>query len=124
MSVLQVLGALEPARLRLDARTLLQELGRPTLARLPGEGDAAPRAVAVIQHGDEHTGIDALLAVLRTPPPLPYDLHVLFGNVEAALAPPAPGVSDPLAALDQAGALRSLWRLTLALSDDGREGRK
>lgn len=37
---------------------------------------------------------------------------------EAALAPPAPGVSDPLAALDQADALRSLWRLTLALSDE------
>jgi len=35
---------------------------------------------------------------------------------EAALEPPAPGVPDPLAALPQAGALRALWRLTLALS--------
>jgi exoribonuclease-2 len=35
---------------------------------------------------------------------------------EAALEPPAPGAPDPLAALPQAGALRALWRLTLALS--------
>jgi hypothetical protein len=88
VSGLQVLDSLEPALLRLDARELLQELARPTLARLPGTGSAAPRAVVVLQHGDEHTGIDALLEVLRTHPPLPFDLHVLFGNVTAALAPP------------------------------------
>jgi exoribonuclease-2 len=35
---------------------------------------------------------------------------------EAALEPPAPGAADPLADLAQAGALRVLWRLTLALS--------
>jgi exoribonuclease-2 len=35
---------------------------------------------------------------------------------EAALEPPAPGAPDTLAALPQAGALRALWRLTLALS--------
>jgi len=37
---------------------------------------------------------------------------------EAALATPAPGASDPLAGLEQADALRCLWRLTLALSDE------
>jgi exoribonuclease-2 len=36
---------------------------------------------------------------------------------EAALEPPAAGVPDPLASLEQADALRALWRLTLALSD-------
>jgi exoribonuclease-2 len=35
---------------------------------------------------------------------------------EAALAAPAEGATDPLAALAQADALRALWRLTLALS--------
>ncbi|MEI7447383.1 MAG: RNB domain-containing ribonuclease, partial [Burkholderiales bacterium] len=35
---------------------------------------------------------------------------------EAALDEPAPGADDPLAVLPQAAALRSLWRLTLALS--------
>ncbi len=37
---------------------------------------------------------------------------------EAALEPPPPGAPDPLAALPQAGALRVLWRLTLALSGE------
>jgi exoribonuclease-2 len=36
---------------------------------------------------------------------------------EAALEPTAAGQPDPLAPLEQAGALRALWRLTLALSD-------
>jgi exoribonuclease-2 len=36
---------------------------------------------------------------------------------EEALAEPAPGAADPLAALPQAGALRVLWRLTLGLSE-------
>jgi len=35
---------------------------------------------------------------------------------EAALAPPATGEPDPLGALEQAGALRALWRLTRALA--------
>jgi exoribonuclease-2 len=37
---------------------------------------------------------------------------------EAALAVPAAGQPDPLAGLPQADALRALWRLTLALSDE------
>jgi exoribonuclease-2 len=37
---------------------------------------------------------------------------------EEALAGPAPGAPDPLAGLPQAAALRALWRLTLALSDE------
>ncbi|MFM1989057.1 MAG: hypothetical protein RJA99_2014 [Pseudomonadota bacterium] len=37
---------------------------------------------------------------------------------EDALAEPAPGAPDPLAGLQQAAALRALWRLTLALSDE------
>ena len=37
---------------------------------------------------------------------------------EATLREPAPDAPDPLAALPQAAALRALWRLTLALSDE------
>lgn len=92
MSGLRLLDPLPPELLRSDAPTLLATLGGPTLARVPGTGtpahSARPRGVAVLQHGDERTGLDALLTVLRDDPPLPYDLHVLFGNVEAALAPP------------------------------------
>jgi succinylglutamate desuccinylase len=88
VSVLRLLDPIGPELLRLDSWTLLNQLGGPTLARLPGTGDARPRAIVVLQHGDEHSGLDALLEVLRGHPPLPYDLHLLFGNVEAALAPP------------------------------------
>lgn len=87
MSVLAHLE-LEPDLLRLDTWQLLQRLGGPTMGVLRGSGRARPRAVVVLQHGDEHTGLDALLRVLRDHAPLPYDLHVLFGNVGAALAPP------------------------------------
>ncbi|MEY3072367.1 MAG: hypothetical protein RLZZ353_563 [Actinomycetota bacterium] len=88
---LQVLDPVDPDLLELDAWTLLGRLGRPTLLRVPAvDPDPAwrPRAVVVLQHGDEHTGLDALLRVLREDPPRPYDLHVLVGNVTAALAPP------------------------------------
>jgi hypothetical protein len=85
---LRLIDPLGPELLRMSPRRLLEELGAPTLARLPGVGHGRPRAVAVLQHGDERTGLEALLTVLHDHPPLPYDLHVLFGNVRAALAPP------------------------------------
>jgi hypothetical protein len=88
VSALRILDPIGPELLRLDARALLNELGGPTLARRPGEGTARPRGVVVLQHGDERTGLDALLHVLRDQPALPYDLHILIGNVEAALAGP------------------------------------
>jgi succinylglutamate desuccinylase len=88
VSVLRLIDPIGPDLLRLDSWALLNELGGPTLARLPGTDGARPRAIVVLQHGDEHTGLDALLQVLREHRPLPYDLHLLFGNVEAALAPP------------------------------------
>jgi len=88
VSGLRLIDPFGPELLRLDAHALLVELGGPTLARIPGEGTERPRAVVVLQHGDERTGLDALLAVLRDHPPLPYDLHLLFGNVAAALAGP------------------------------------
>jgi len=88
VSVLRLIDPIGPELLRLDAWSLLETLGGPTLARLPGAGHARPRAVVVLQHGDERTGLDALLEVLRDRPPLDYDLHLLFGNIEAALAAP------------------------------------
>jgi len=88
VSVLRLIDPIGPELLELDAFSLLEELGGPTLARLPGIGDERPRAVVVLQHADERTGLEALLEVLREHPPLPYDLHILFGNVEAALAAP------------------------------------
>jgi succinylglutamate desuccinylase len=88
VSHLRIIDPIGPELLRRDAASLIAELGGPTLARLPGTGIERPRAIVVLQHGDERTGLDALLDVLRGHPPLPYDLHLLFGNVEAALEPP------------------------------------
>jgi hypothetical protein len=88
VSVLRIIDPIEPELLRRDAESFIAELGGPTLARLPGTGIERPRAIVALQHGDERTGLDALLEVLRDHPLLPYDLHLLFGNVEAALEPP------------------------------------
>lgn len=74
--------------LDLDARSLLRELGGPTWLRVPGTGEAPPRAVSTLLHGDESTGIHALLHVLSRRRVFPFDLHVVLFNVEAALAGP------------------------------------
>jgi hypothetical protein len=74
--------------LELDERALLRALGRPTLIRVPGEGDQAPRAIGALIHGDESTGLQAVLRILRRRLRYPFDLYVVIGNVEAALAPP------------------------------------
>ena len=65
----------------------------PTLIRLPGTGVQPPRAVVTLLHGDESTGVQAMLRVLRHrrdhgAGPYPFDLHVVVGNVEAALHGP------------------------------------
>ncbi len=67
-------------------RELLRELGTTTWMRLPGTGDEPARAVVTLLHGDESTGLEALLTVLRRRTRFPFDLHVVLGNVEAALA--------------------------------------
>lgn len=71
--------------LDLDERAFLRELGGPTWLRIPGTGELPARAVATLLHGDESTGVQALLRVLRRRRRYPFDLHVVVGNVEAAL---------------------------------------
>jgi hypothetical protein len=75
----------------LDEVALLKELGRPTLIRVPGTGQWRPRAIATLLHGDESTGFQAILRVLRRRRTYPFDLYVVIGNVQAALAPPGFG---------------------------------
>lgn len=74
--------------LALDELDLLHRLGRPTLVRWPGTGQARPRAVATLLHGDESTGLQAMLRVLRRRRVYPFDLYHVIGNVKAALEPP------------------------------------
>lgn len=72
--------------LELDDLELLRELKRPTLIRVPGTGELPPRGVATLLHGDEDTGYHAIIRVLRRRRVYPFDLHVVIGNVRAALA--------------------------------------
>ena len=74
--------------LEFDELSLLRELGGPTLIRVPGAGHLPPRAVTTLLHGDESTGLQAMLRILRRRHRRPYDLYVALGNVEAAAAPP------------------------------------
>ena len=83
--------------LGLGDRALLRELGKPTLVRIPGTGAQAPRAIVTLLHGDESTGVQAMLRVLRAGAPPgahpsghrhPFDLYVVIGNVEAAIHGP------------------------------------
>jgi hypothetical protein len=74
-----------PGLLELSPRRFLRELGTTTWMRLPGSGDEPARAVVTLLHGDESTGLEALLTVLRRRQRYPFDLHVVVGNVEAAL---------------------------------------
>jgi len=109
---LLVLDPFDPALLELDDWSLLRRLGRTTLLRLPGTGEAPPRAVVTLQHGDEPTGLQALLRVLRRRHRFPFDLHVVIGNVEAALEPP--GFAHRF--LDHQRDMNRLW--TLGHADD------
>jgi hypothetical protein len=77
--------------LELDELALLKVLERPTLIRVPGTGTWRPRAVATLLHGDESTGLQAILRVLRRRRTYPFDLYVVIGNVQAAVAPPGFG---------------------------------
>jgi hypothetical protein len=74
-----------PGLLELSPRRFLREVGTTTWMRLPGTGDEPARAVVTLLHGDESTGLEALLTILRRRRCYPFDLHVVVGNVEAAL---------------------------------------
>gem|GEM_PF-4649414 len=71
-----------------DDRAVLRTLRGPTLVRFPGGDHAPPRAVSTLLHGDEPTGFQAMLHLLRERPRLPSTLYLFVGNVRAALAPP------------------------------------
>lgn len=69
--------------LEAPAHELHQFLPSGSLIRLQGECDP-PLFVSVLQHGNEHTGWQALQSLLQETPRLPRSLLVFFGNLEAA----------------------------------------
>lgn len=72
--------------LDLTDRELLRALGKPTMLRVPGSGEQPARCIACLLHGDESTGYQAVMRILRRRHRYPFDLYVIIGNVRAALA--------------------------------------
>jgi len=83
--MLRVLDHLPDDLLALEAPALADALGGPALITVPGER-AAPLLAAVLIHGNETTGWDAVRALLaaRAGAPLPRALLLFVGNVLAA----------------------------------------
>ena len=94
----------------LDAEDVevLRALGQPTLIRVPGAGTQAPRVISALLHGDEVTGLQAALRILRGRRTYPFDLYVLLGNVPAALA----GAGFAHRYLDDQEDFNRVWGLT------------
>jgi len=82
---LATLTQLPPALLDALPADLHRVLPGPTLIHLPGR-HAAPLFVSVLLHGNEHTGLEAIQAVLRPyrTSRLPRTLSLFIGNVAAA----------------------------------------
>ena len=81
-----LLDGVDDQLLRLTPLEFARALEVPTLIRIPGQGVAAPRGVACLLHGDESTGLEAVLQVLRRRRRWPFDLWIVVGNVRAATA--------------------------------------
>ncbi len=85
-AALRRIEGLPPGLLDVDASTLNDWLGAPTLLRLKGR-ERTPILISVLLHGNETSGWDGLRQVLRHhAATLPRDLLILIGNVEAAAA--------------------------------------
>jgi hypothetical protein len=70
-----------------DGDVLRQFEGLPALIRIPAASTAQPpkaRFVSCLLHGNEPSGFQAMVEVLRSGERFPFDLWVLIGNVRAA----------------------------------------
>jgi hypothetical protein len=70
-----------------DEEFLVGLAGRPALIRIPAASTQHPpkgRLVSCLLHGNEPSGLVAILDVLRRGERFPFDLWVLIGNVRAA----------------------------------------
>lgn len=78
-----ILDHLPEAVLQASAEQLHGLLPSASLVYLQGDTDP-PLFVSVLQHGNEHTGWQALQAYLQQTPRLPRSLVIFFGNLDAA----------------------------------------
>ncbi|MCF6287677.1 MAG: M14 family metallopeptidase [Proteobacteria bacterium] len=82
--MIKQLNYLPEGFLELPANKLYTKIDNHTLIHLQGK-IKRPAFISVLQHGDEHTGWDALKAYLNNHQHvLPRSISILFGNIEAA----------------------------------------
>jgi hypothetical protein len=80
-----------PERLPPDAPDFLRLLGGPALLRLAGRDGSRTRVVSTLLHGNEPSGLRALLRYLRAGHVPAVDTLLFVGAVDTALAHPAFG---------------------------------
>jgi predicted deacylase len=70
-----------------DEDILVALADKPALVRIPAASTAAPRGrlIACLMHGNEPSGFQAVVELLRRGDRFPFDLWVLIGNVRAAI---------------------------------------
>jgi hypothetical protein len=80
---------LERSRVPADDRTFLEELGGPSLLRLNGRDGSRARAVSTLLHGNEPSGLRAIVRYLRSGEIPATDALFFVGAVGTALADPS-----------------------------------
>ena len=63
-------------------------LGQPTWITVPGTDRSRCRAISTLLHGNEPSGTFALFHWLKKDDTPPVDIHLFFGNLDAALKTP------------------------------------
>jgi hypothetical protein len=103
---LHIGNELLPETLPADPLDFLRLLGAPTLLRVAGRDRSRCRIVSTLLHGNEPSGLHAVLRYLREQRVPAVDTLIFIGAVETALAKPAFGHR----ALPDARDLNRCWR--------------
>jgi Succinylglutamate desuccinylase / Aspartoacylase family len=91
MSALRQIERPDPAAIPSDPLAFLSELGGPTAIHVPGRDPSRLRVVTTLLHGNEPSGLRAIVAWLRQPSTPAVDALLIVANVAAALAAPGFG---------------------------------
>lgn len=100
MTQLRELQALDLTAVPDDPVQFLEWLGGPTLITVPGVSDQRSRVVVTLLHGNEPSGLKAMIRYLRSGQQPAATLHLFIVSVATALHPPVfthrqiPGVRD------------------------------
>jgi hypothetical protein len=77
-----------PEELGNNINEFIEILGQPTWITVPGTDRSRCRAISTLLHGNEPSGTFALFHWLKKGEKPPVDIHLFFGNIDAALKTP------------------------------------